>query len=142
MVTLRRALTSIFLLLLVHGVAILSGWYEFNKWFDIPMHFLGGVVIALLALAIWNLCVQKIVFQPGVKPVWQFLVYCVGILGFVALVGVAWEWYEFLFDRLVIELSYNIRPTQMGLGDTMVDLLLDILGGLVTFLLFRNPPQR
>ncbi|MEK7183610.1 MAG: hypothetical protein AAB776_03180 [Patescibacteria group bacterium] len=142
MVTLRRALTSIFLLLVVHGLAILSGWYENNRWFDIPMHFLGGVVIALLALAIWNLCIQKITFQPELKSGWRFLVYVVGILGFVAIVGIAWEWYEFLFDNLVKALSYNLPKTQMSIGDTMVDLLLDIAGGLTAFLLFRNRPQQ
>lgn len=133
-----RALVLIGLILAVHGWAILSGWYEFHKWFDIPMHFLGGVAIGLLALAIWDTCIDHIVFNKQVKPFLQLLVYVVGIVGVVAIVGVLWEVYEFIFDTWASAASLDFRPAQMGLGDTMADLCLDLFGGLTAFVLGRR----
>jgi hypothetical protein len=128
----------IVVILLVHVGAIASGWYEYNKWFDIPMHFMGGAAIAVLALATWNAVIQKITYQKSLKPFWSSVVYAVGILGIVALVGIAWEWYEFIFDSVMINYSQEFRPAQMSLGDTMADFFFDLLGGLLAFTLFRN----
>ena len=102
------------------------------------MHFSGGAAMAYLGLAGWNFCIQKVTLQKGLAPHWHTLVYLVGILGFVALIGIAWEWYEYIFDVIAIEMSAGLQPAQMGLGDTMADLFLDLLGALTVFIFFRN----
>lgn len=135
---LKRPGGLIGLILVVHMLAIWSGWYENHPWFDIPMHFAGGFGIGWLALEIWSASINKIVFQNHV-PAWQRLgVYFFGILGLVTLVGVAWEWYEFIFDSVSVWASLGLRPAQMGLGDTMSDLFLDVLGASVAFVIFRR----
>ena len=126
------------LILAVHGWAIVSGWYSSHQWFDIPMHFAGGLAIGLLALAIWEVCIDSIVFHKTVTSFWRTLVYLVGIVGLVTIVGVAWEVYEFLFDTWASAASMEFRPAQMGLGDTMADLCLDMLGGILAFAIGRK----
>lgn len=141
MATFRNALLTITTLMVVHLVFVVTGLYEVQKWIDVPMHFWGGVGIGLLALAIWDATIQKITFQKSLKPVWKMLVYFVGILGVVVLVGVFWEWYEFIFDTIMRMYGTGYAPAQMGIGDTMADLALDTLGGLLAFTLFRNRTQ-
>jgi uncharacterized membrane protein AbrB (regulator of aidB expression) len=142
MPTFQRAWLLIVLILLVHVAAIFSGFYETNRWLDIPMHFSGGFAIAMLGLATWNATIQKITFQKSLKPIWQQAVYLVGILGIVALVGVAWEWYEYIFDSLMVQYRSDYYPAQMGLGDTMADLALDLLGAALAFTFFRNRSEK
>lgn len=142
MPTFQRAWLLIVIILLVHVLAIVSGWYENNRWFDIPMHFAGGFAIAYLSLASWSATIQKITFQKSLKPMWPVVIYAVGILGCVALVGVAWEWYEYVFDAAMVRYGEGVYKAQMGLGDTMADLFLDLLGGLLAFVLFRSRSEK
>lgn len=136
---LKRPGGLIGLILVVHILAIWSGWYENHQWFDIPMHFAGGFAIGWLALEIWSASISKIVFQNHV-PVWQRLgVYFFGILGLVTLVGVAWEGYEFIFDNVVTWFSLGVKPAQVGIGDIMADLFFDLLGAALAFGSLRRP---
>lgn len=126
------------LILAIHALAIVSGWYANHLWFDIPMHFAGGFAIAMLAVALRDVVIDKVVFKGSVPELWQTAVHLVGIVGVVAIVGVAWEWYEFIFDSWVTAMSLGLRPAQMGLGDTMADLFLDLLGATVAFFVLRK----
>lgn len=81
---------------------------------DILMHTAGGAAIGCVALAVWP--------ERGGWRRW------VAMLGFVALIGIFWEWYEFLSDQLVGTF------TQPGLADTMADFLFDLLGATLVFL--------
>ena len=138
MVTFTRAWTVIFMVLAVHGLAISSGWYEYNKWFDIPMHFAGGFAIGLLALAGLEAWIEKVTFKKSLKPWAQIAVAAVAVMGAAAIVGIVWEWYEFIFDNLAVMYSLEIRPAQMTIGDTLADLAFDLIGALAAFTLFRR----
>lgn len=81
---------------------------------DILMHTAGGASMACIALAVWP---QKSDWRRWVA-----------MLGFVALIGIFWEWYEFFSDLLVGTF------TQPGLADTMADLFFDLFGATVVFL--------
>lgn len=131
-----KAFVIIATVLGVHGIAIASGWYLSNLWLDIPMHFAGGFGMGYLALAIWQTTVSKISFRKSLNKPWRILIYLGIILGFVALVGIAWEWYEFIFDSYASQVSLEYRPAQMSLTDTMADLFLDLLGGVLAFTLY------
>lgn len=132
-----RAGIAVLVVLALHALATGLHWYEYWSWFDIPMHFSGGVAIAFLALAGWETLVQKINFQPQVSPCWQAIVSGLIILGIVALVGIAWEWYEFIFDLIAAAAYPNMSPAQTSLGDTMADLALDLAGGTLALVLAR-----
>ncbi len=148
MISFRTAITAIFGVLIVHGFGVKFDLYDRMDWFDIPMHFFGGYVIALLGLAVFG----WILLYLDIKPrrlasdqfqgqiLARFLLEALLIIGFVMIIGVAWEWYEFIFDQLRITFSLHSAPAQMGLPDTMDDLLNDFLGAITAWLLWREKP--
>jgi len=109
----------------LHAVGIYAGWYRPGSGFDHLTHGLSAAVVATVGAATL-LAIDRHsprVSFPGwlvamVLPVW------------VTACGVGWELAE---TALVGLRSVDPRLTvigQAGLGDTMADLLADILGGL------------
>ncbi len=141
MTVLQKGVLGLVITLLVHVAAIVFDWYASYDWFDIPMHFLGGLAVATLALGAWHSVIKKINYKQHLSPVWQTSIYAIGILGSVALIGIAWEWYEFIFDRLMFTYNADFSPAQTSLGDTLADLFLDLLGGLLAFGIFHNQSE-
>lgn len=91
-------------------------------WFDVLMHFLGGVFVA--ALFIWA---YTFFLKNNPKPVFSLLA--------VFVVGVTWE---------IFELTTGLMdPSLEGYTfDTITDIVLDMLGsGLVAYLLLVRPSQ-
>lgn len=97
-------------------------------WFDTIMHFLGGVLVALVV--IWTLRhIQKLeeLIQRQ-KYFWSV------VLLVVFAVGVSWE---------VFELIAGLQPAQNYVLDTGSDLLMDIVGGSIAcILLFKTRLMR
>lgn len=91
--------------------------YERYPNFDIPMHFLGGVAIALTGNSL---------LQIAQKEKWLVIknrvVTIILIISFVALFATLWEFHEFLLDE------YFGTLTQSSLADTMKDMFLGLLG--------------
>lgn len=131
---------SLFLLstiLIVHVVGSLLAWYDVIWWLDIVMHFAGGAWVALTSLyfyiSIWK------IFPPQTK----FLPVLVVTLASVALIGVLWEFYEYLMDVYKFKLHpLNFAPNPQALPDTLVDLVNDLLGGLLVVILYFISSKR
>lgn len=148
MISFRTAIAAIFAVLVVHGFGVTFDLYDRMSWLDIPMHFFGGYVIALLGLALFGWILDRLDIKPKRLvsgkyegfAVARFLLEAVFIIGFVMIVGVAWEWYEFVFDQLRLAFSLHIAQAQMGLADTMDDLVNDTLGAITAWLLWREKP--
>lgn len=93
-------------------------------WFDIPMHFIGGVAIALTALmSIKHL--QKTKHLGHAHPAFKFLI----VVSLVSLAAVLWEFAEFALD------SFTVTNWQGDINDTLFDLLMGLVGGAFTFLI-------
>lgn len=116
-------LIVLFLLIaIVHIVGLHYLWYHKLWWIDIVMHTAGGLWVGMLAVYV------KRRFVPGLDlPWWVDIIY---ILGAVMIIGVAWEWGEYLLDALFFPRRFAFR-LQLGLGDTMGDLLSDFCGGFL-----------
>lgn len=86
---------------------------------DIPMHFFGGVVIALF---IWRCfaAISPAAIAPPLRPALMALL----VFSFSATATVFWEFAEFLSDRLF---STN---AQVSLEDTLLDMALGLAGCL------------
>jgi hypothetical protein len=97
-----------------------SIWYLYwvLPWYDILMHFLGGLWLGLMVFALAHR------FSPDLlrHPVVMILVLVSGTL----LIGFMWELLEFFIDILL-----GTNTFQPDLPDTMADLGFDILGSLV-----------
>jgi VanZ family protein len=108
-----RLLLSIFFLALIIAVLQQIALAEFLYWrwwwFDVLMHFLGGVLIGGLALL-----VSDVLKTPRTLT---FIVLLIGI-------GVGWEIFERL-NGLYQEAGYVV--------DTVTDLIMDTIGALVVY---------
>ncbi len=94
----------VFFVLGVNLIAHKFFWYSSLWWFDMPMHFFGGVFIGLLGFYLF-----------GDKFLKIFL--------FVLLVGLSWEAFEALIDK-------NISHNPFNIFDTASDIFFDLSGGL------------
>lgn len=103
-------------------------------WIDNLAHFWGGAVAGMVMIW-WTFCSVKT--SPKTKDLPKFYSF-VAMLGFVALVGIFWEFYELAIDRLITKNNYISILQAGGLIDTMKDLFVDLLGGSAVILKFFN----
>lgn len=107
-----RMLQLVVFICLINWVAVIFHWYSIIWWFDIPMHFFGGIFIGMLYvyfLVRWG------------APVWSVKTFILGLIA-VFVVGLLWEVFEFSLDTWI-----SFRPQQPL--DTLSDLCFDIAGG-------------
>jgi uncharacterized membrane protein YjdF len=89
-------------------------YYLFN-WYDIMMHLIGGIAIALLAT--WIL--EKYNHATKAK-----------ILISVILIGIAWEVFEYFFGIALL-------PKENYVSDTIIDMIMDTIGALIVISIFK-----
>ncbi len=110
-----RAFLVVLLVFILNKLAMQFYWYVSIPWLDMPMHFLGGIFLALGIGALFFHRTNKI----------HFFKKLLFILLWVLLFGIAWE----LFEFSVFTLIKFVEPNSMA--DTLMDLFFDLLGGLV-----------
>lgn len=109
-------LLSSLLLAISHIVALKFFLYWQYLWLDIPMHALGGVVVALGVFSLYD-------FKENFP---KRLLLPIPVLTFVLLSALAWEVYE-LQIGIQIEEDYAI--------DTIIDIIMGMLGGVFGYIL-------
>jgi len=97
-------------LAVLHYYALTESLYWYYVWLDVPVHFIGGLAVAMLLIGVLK------VFRP-----WVFLV------GMAAVVA-GWE----LFELAI----HTTRETNF-VFDTALDLLMGTLGALMAYILAR-----
>lgn len=112
------------LVLMMHAVGV-YGFDAYRRWpaYDIPMHFAGGLAIAAFALSSIEVLSEHRVIRPVERPVQWVLAFAL-----TATAAVHWEFAEWVAD-LTIHLD-----TQMGLDDTILDMLLGVMGGVLVLI--------
>ena len=93
--------------------------YNVLWWFDIPMHFLGGVSVgymSVLFLRFWK--------EEGLLVVRNKIILVLVVVCAVSFIAVLWEFWEY-FVVNYFNLDWNL-----GYKDTLFDLLMGMLGGL------------
>ena len=115
----------------IHVVAV-QGFDAYEQFppLDIPMHFLGGVVIAYFFHRA-SLAASRHGFLGPFHPVTRTIL----VFALTCTATVFWEFSEFLTDR------FFGTHAQLGLDDTLGDMLLGICGGiaLLTVIGFFSP---
>ncbi|WP_227354470.1 hypothetical protein [Haladaptatus salinisoli] len=117
--------TAVFL----HAVGTL-GPYQDDAWFwwwDHVTHVLSASLVAAVGYSTVR-AIDAHYDDVYLPPRFMF----VFILMFVVAFGVIWEVIEFAVSGLAGVLGGRTVLTQYGLGDTMLDLLFDTAGGLIT----------
>jgi hypothetical protein len=93
--------------------------YERFPPLDIPMHFLGGVVIAYFFHR-----ASLAASTHGIIGPYHRVTHMILVFALTCAATVFWEFAEFLADR------YFDTHAQLGLDDTLGDMLLGICGGI------------
>lgn len=130
--TFKTAFLAILAVIVLHAVLMLGGAYYTITWLDAPMHFLGGLVMGMLGLAIHHAVANKHHTQQ--MPWWYHYLF---VVGFAMLIGVAWEFHEYVLDNTLV-IWYDWPKSQLSLADTMGDFVLDWVGASVAFFAFRK----
>ena len=120
----RFLLGLLILILVAHYVGLVGNVYITYRWYDILMHIVGGAWVALLFFYLagrFNLPLKNSFF-------WTLI----AVLGFVALVGILWEFYEYLTDVFILH-KYGLGSAQSlwQAFDTLKDLFDDIIGAII-----------
>lgn len=102
--------------------------YLHLPWLDLPMHFFGGV-----AIAYFFSCSLRSPLATLVLGRISTFGACLLILAGTCSATVVWEFAEWVTDAL------GITQAQLGLEDTLLDMLLGLLGGL--FLILVHKPM-
>lgn len=142
-ISLKTIIGLLIFILVVHVIATINHWYWTYQWFDIPMHFLGGALVAMVFLYLnpnFKIQNQKFTKLPN------YLITIIITLSFVSLIGVLWELFEFLLDVFVVKTGYlsfpkavpnTIMNTYDIYRDTLGDLFFDLLGGFAMAAIFQ-----
>lgn len=128
------------ILLLLHSVILflISSYYKI-WWADIALHASGGFLAGSFAL--WY------IFNSNKSPIslaksdlTSKVVLIIIVVSFAALVGVFWEIFEFMIDKITGYKSYSLKVAMQNYEDTVSDLFFDLLGALISslFLKFRK----
>ena len=117
----RIALPVIFLLIassilaVIHASALALDLYWQYVWLDLPVHALGGAVVALIPFALVSLRVR-------IAEKWLSFS---RVLFFVLIFGILWEVFEVLTGMTLAD-NY--------IFDTSLDILMDLIGGSIGYI--------
>ncbi|MBI3588986.1 MAG: hypothetical protein HY093_01030 [Candidatus Liptonbacteria bacterium] len=127
----RTTIVSFFIVLSIHAVALNQAWYDAFWWFDIPMHLIGGALVGLFFFTLFTKPLKNLFSER------RFFLLLILSIGFASLIGLLWEFYEYLKDVYVFKLHpLDFAPNPNTLPDTLDDLLNDLTGSLTLSLLF------
>lgn len=119
-------------LIFVDSLLLAGGLYESQSWVDIPMHIAGGIFAAWWGALIF---LQE---RDGISFMKQLLL----IVAMGALIGVAWECLEWLFDH-TLGAWEHLPKAQPSNTDTVSDLFNDVAGAfLIAVLLIKKNTRK
>jgi hypothetical protein len=102
------------------------GAYESIGWWDHLTHFVSASLVAAIAYTTVTAIDRHV--EDLFLPPWTLAV----LLTIVTVgLGVLWEVMEFLGRALAVELGTDTLLVQYGLDDTMLDLAVDAVGGVL-----------
>lgn len=112
----------------LHAGALSYSLYWHFWWYDLIVHFFGGVFAGLLVA--WAVFFSGYVKRIHITTKSLFLASIAGAI----IIGVGWE----VFERLI---GHTWSPEGYWL-DTGIDIVMDILGGILGFLLISKYYKR
>jgi hypothetical protein len=103
--------------------------FELFFWMSPLMHTLGGLVTAFTLHQLYLVYGSQ--YRIRIEPLWVYMTLLVAL---VVCVGVIWEIYEYLQDIVLGTV------TQLGIGDALLDLVMDTVGAALFCLFFEGHP--
>ena len=128
----KKLLRPLFFLMLLiftaNSLALAFHWYYSIWWFDMLMHFLGGLWEGLFFIWFFSSpdIGESLRLSPEPKNFTRLITKTVL---FVLLIGVLWEFFEFFTNNYIGSDPFNIL-------DTVSDIFFDLAGGTFAVLYF------
>jgi hypothetical protein len=124
---------SIGLAFTLHGLGLVTEWYDTSYWWDKLTHLVSGVVIASL-VAVELLLLDQRTGSIYIPPVWYLFLVPIAILTLEAL----WEMVEFFVDQaLQTGMQHSLMDTA---NDIATNFFSGLIGGLGTMIYLRRHP--
>lgn len=101
--------------------------YDVFPWIDIPMHFLGGFAVGYMFVLFLRFFDEENLMKIRSKAIFVLIV-----VSLTLLVAILWEFHEYI---LVHFFNFN---WVVGYEDTLLDLLMGMLGSFVVGVFGRN----
>ena len=131
--TIRFLAALLILIAIFHYIGLAERLYWAFPWYDIVMHIAGGFWTGLLFFYIFEERFQF--YSSRTNPLITFAL----VLGFAALIGVLWEFYEYLADVFILK-KHPLTAQQGSVFDTLLDLFNDLVGaGFAALFRLRYP---
>ncbi|MCX6752871.1 MAG: hypothetical protein NTW62_00795 [Candidatus Nomurabacteria bacterium] len=121
---LKRMAQLVFFIFILNFIAGKLYWYISIWYFDMPMHFLGGVFVGLLAVycsKFVKINLLELNFKEQILYVFLFTL----------IVGIGWEFFEIIFNNILGGQFFNTL-------DTISDICFDLSGGLASYFVIMN----
>jgi hypothetical protein len=106
----------------LHWFGFLYDYYSDIWWYDIILHFLGGLWVFLFTL--WFL------FTQYIKKLLDY-VSIRDLVFFVLIVGISWEIFELI-------MGFESISNKGYISDTLLDLIMDIIGATIGSLFYKK----
>ncbi len=117
-------IAATFVVLTFLYIAALSGdLFFYIWWYDIPLHFLGGLWIGLLAVYLYY---YSGFFKSILTENRLFFTMLISVI----VVGALWEIFEYYTGLAFTVGNYTL--------DTVKDMFMDVLGGIVSYIYFTD----
>lgn len=113
--------------LILHVLATITGFYWTVPWLDTPMHFIGGMSIALAGYDF-----LKIAGTQEWVTISKPFITILFLIALTALAATLWEFFEFFVDYL-----WDMHM-QTSIADTMKDLAMGLSGAAISGLLIKK----
>ncbi len=109
----------LYIIAVLHFLALYFSWYWSIWWYDIPMHIMGGFWVGGMVLWLYFLY-RKEEIDENIN---RFRVVMISLVA-TLIIGILWELFEFSLDTFVIFKTND-------LVDTASDIINDIIGSLL-----------
>lgn len=123
---LKHLVLLMFFILALHYTGTYFYWDYTTRWFDMVLHFLGGFWEGMLF--VWFFSIKNLpLLKPSLDPNDPHLTD--KAIFYVLLIGFLWELFEFYANNYIGGYPFDII-------DTFSDLVLDLLGGVLSLFYF------
>lgn len=102
-------------------IALIFYLYWTTLWYDILMHFMGGLTVAVLIIVLFTI-------ETRSRNAFLFTFFA------VMAIGLVWEAFEYLIDETFALEGYFL--------DTSMDLIMDALGAVSAYFLTTRPTSQ
>ena len=130
----KRFFTSlsllVFFIFILNTLASKFYWYFSIWYFDMIMHFLGGLWLGLVF--IWVFLIKGTIFlENSLEKITDLINFklITKIILAILIVGVSWEIFEIIFNNILAGTSFDLL-------DTVSDIFCDLAGGVFAILFF------